>query len=106
MIGRTTPQVSIAQGGAGSLTMFAGAAGSKVYVTTIVLVMGTAGTVKFQEGGTDLTGPIPLAANTGFVVTSPDGNTPILSTNTAGQSLGLVTTGGGVQGWVRGFVDN
>jgi len=102
---RTTPQVTIAQGGPGSLTIFAGATGMKVYATAIVLVLDAAGTIKFQEGGTDLCGPIALAANGGFVVVSGSDTSPVLSTNTPGLSFGLVTTGGKASGWVRGFVD-
>jgi len=106
MVGRTTQQISIAQGAPGSLTIVNGATGLKVYATAIVLVMGAAGTIKFQEGGTDLTGAISLAANAGFVVISGDPTTPCLSTNTPGLALNIVTTGSGVMGWVRGFVDN
>lgn len=54
--------------GAGDNTVIAAVAGKIIRVYAVVLIAAGAVTVKFQSGasGTDLTGPLTLAANTGF----------------------------------------
>lgn len=106
MQGRDPFQVSVAQGGAGSLDLVAApGAGKRIFVTHIALGIVAGGTIKFTEGTgpTDLTGAFPFPAN-GGLIDNGAGNDPVLSTNTENAKLSLVSTGGGAQGWIRGFI--
>ena len=103
---RTITQVAIDQGGAGSTDLVAApGAGLKIYVVTIVVSLAAAGTVRFTEGTgpTNLTGDVDLAVAGGYV-TIGDGINPVLQTNTAGDKLSIVSTGGAANGWIRYFV--
>ena len=52
-------------------TIVPAVAGKRICVLGICLIVGSAAPVTFQSNGTPLTGPLPLAANGGFVVNPP-----------------------------------
>jgi hypothetical protein len=107
---RTITQVSIEQAAIGQTDFFAATPGARVYIVAIVLTLSAAGTLQFNEGAgpAALTGVIPVAANGGFVITQGGQDEPILSSNTQGAKVGLVTTGVGAtaHGWIRFFIDS
>lgn len=105
-LNRTFIQVAVDQSGAGSTDIVAApGAGMKIYVVTIVLGISANGTAQFTEGTgpTNLSGNIPIAANSGMVEIG-DGVNPVLQTNTANSKLSVVSTGGALDGWIRYFV--
>lgn len=61
-------RAAISAASSGNNTVVSAATGKKIRVLNVVLIAGGSVNVKFQSGagGTDLTGAIPLAANTGF----------------------------------------
>lgn len=101
---RTIVQQAISAA-AGSLDLVAATAGQKIYVVGFVICLDTAGTIKFTEGTgpTDLTGAFELLADSPFGVHG-DGMNPVLSTNTAGAKLSIVTATGAPRGYIRYFV--
>jgi hypothetical protein len=103
----TAVQVAI-NAAAGTPQQLVAAPGSrlKIYVLTIVVVLDVAGTVKFTEGTgpTDLTGALTLGDTSGFVVTSGDGDDPVLQTNTANAKLSIASVTGSATGWIRYYV--
>jgi hypothetical protein len=106
MQGRTITQVPVTQGAAGTTDLVAApGAGLKIYVVSVVLTLDAAGSIKFTEGTgpTDLSGVIPVAINSGFVVLG-DAECPVLQTNTANAKLSMVTATGKAFGWLRYFV--
>jgi hypothetical protein len=76
-------------------TIIAAVAGKVIKVCGVKLVLSLAGTVAFRDGAsTPLEGSMSLAANAGFVedINPPD----YLLKTTAGNSLDLTVSGGGV----------
>ena len=96
--GKTITYVSVAQGAAGTTQLAAADATKKHKVVGALLTMSLAGTLKFTDGAGDLTGPIPLALNGGFVI--PTGPLPLVQTTTTNTALSIVTTVGAASGVV------
>lgn len=90
--------VSVAQGGAGTTALKAADASNKHKVLGCVLILGGAGTLKFTDGVSDLTGAMDIAANGGFVL--PAGVFPYVQTGAVNRALNIVTTGGAAKGVV------
>lgn len=101
---RTITQIAIT-GAAGSIDLVAAQAGQRIYVTTWVVSLDTAGSFKFTEGTgpTDLTGVIEVGADVIGGV-SGDGLNPILQTNTVNSKLSIVTVTGAPRGYLRYFL--
>jgi hypothetical protein len=69
-------------------TLIAAIPGFTIVVISVVAVARVATDVKFQSAGTDLTGPIPLAGNAGFVMPTSSVQYPWLRCN-LGEALNL-----------------
>lgn len=93
---REISTVPIAQGGAGTTELVPALVGRRICVTSYVVVMSAAGTLKFTSGGSDKTGAMDLATNGGLVVCS-DEETPVL-VGAQGGALEIVTTVGAAKG--------
>jgi hypothetical protein len=89
--------VSVAQGAAGATTLAAAVTDKRHKVIAVVLIIDTAGTIKFSDGSGDLTGPMSLDQNAGFVL--PASAYPYLQGG-INSALSLTTTGGKVNGVV------
>lgn len=94
--GKTITYVAVAQGAAGT-TVLAAADGTKKHkVIGGMLTMSLAGTLKFNDGVADLTGPMTFAANGGMVV--PESPVPFVETGAVNRALNLITTVGNANG--------
>jgi hypothetical protein len=104
---RTTTQLVVAQGAAGSLDLVA-APGTdfRVYVVTICLVSDVAGTVKFTEGTgpTDLTGAMVTGVGSQLLL-GGNNDFAVLQTITANAKLSLVSVTSKLSGFIRYYVD-
>lgn len=87
----------VAQGVAGTTTVVAAVAGKSICVEQCALVLGAAGTAKFQSAAVDITGAFSLAANGGLVLPAAVGRGRWFKT-APGAALNLVTTGGAANG--------
>mgnify|MGYP001574910355 CR=1 FL=1 len=96
--GKTITYVSVNQGGAGTTVLAAASVGNKHKLLGAVLVLSLTGTLKFTDDGGDLSGPMDLAANGGFVM-MPSAF-PITETGATNRALNLVTTLGAARGVV------
>lgn len=95
--GKTITYVSVNQGAAGTTVLAAASASNRHKIIGATLVMSAAGTLKFSDGVGDLTGPMDLATNGGFVW--PPVIIPIQQT-AVNSALNLVTTVGAARGIV------
>lgn len=75
---------------AGTTTLVAAVAGKQIQVIGLLLTMATAGTIKFQDGTTDLTGAMNLPA-AGQLILNPS-SMPWFVTS-LGNALTLVQSG-------------
>ena len=96
--GKTITYVSVNQSVAGTTVLAAASVGNKHKLMGAVLVLSALGTLKFTDDGGDLSGPMDLAANGGFVVTP--GAFPITETGATNRAINLVTTLGAARGMV------
>ena len=96
--GKTITYVSVNQSAAGTTTLAAASVGNKHKVMGVVLVFSLLGTLKFTDGVGDLTGPMDIAANGGFVI--PTSSFPMTETAATNRALNLVTTLGAARGVV------
>ena len=96
--GKTLTYVSVNQGVAGTTTLAAASVGNKHKVLGVILTMSLLGTLKFNDGVADLTGPMDIAATGGLV--SPTSLVPYVETGAANRALDLVTTLGAARGVV------
>lgn len=101
--GKTLVYGSITQGGVGTTLLVAADATRHIKVINYVIVMSAAGNCKFIDSAGDLTGNMPLAANSG-VAASSDSSTPWFQTG-VNKSLSIVTTGGAVFGHFAYFLE-
>lgn len=74
-------------------TVLAGTAGRKIRVISYVLGSDATLTVKWQSNTTDLSGAIPLVANS-IISANSDGNQGLVETN-VGETLKLLPSGAG-----------
>ena len=96
--GKTLTYVSINQSVAGTTILAAASVGNKHKIVSAIIVMSALGTVKFADGVGDLTGPMDLATNGGFVW--PASIAPYTETAATNRALNLVTTIGAARGVV------
>ena len=96
--GKTLTYVSVNQGVAGTTTLAAASVGNKHKVLGVILTMSLLGTLKFNDGVADLTGPMDIAATGGLV--SPTSLVPYVETGATNRALDLVTTLGAARGVV------
>ena len=96
--GKTITFVSVNQSIAGTTVLAAASVGNKHKLLGAVLVLSALGTLKFTDDGGDLSGPMDLAANGGFVV--EPGAFPFTETGATNRALNLVTTLGAARGLV------
>lgn len=94
--GKTITYVTVAQGAAGTTILAAANATKKHKVIGGMLTMSLAGTLKFNDGVVDLTGPMTFAANGGMVV--PESPVPFVETGAINRDLNLITTVGAANG--------
>lgn len=96
--GKTITYVSVNQAAAGTTALAGASVGNKHKVVGALLVMSLVGTLKFTDGVGDLTGPMDIATNGGFVL---GGNMiPYFETGDTNRALNLVTTLGAARGVV------
>lgn len=99
--GKTILWAVVDQSAAGTLIIAAASAGNRHKIVGMLLGLTAIGSLKFTSGpgaGTNLTGPIPMAANGGFVwQLYPEA--PMVQT-AVNEALSLVTTGGAARGVV------
>jgi hypothetical protein len=100
MYGTAVTYVVVNQSSAGTTELSAASVGKRHRVVSAVLSINAAGSLKFADGGADLTGPLPVVESGGFVL--PAGTFPYFVT-AVNSALNIVTTGGAVRG-VVGFV--
>ena len=96
--GKTLTYVSVNQGAAGTIELAAASSGNFHKVVSVVLVMSLTGTLKFTDGVADLTGPMDIATNGGFVLGAS--TYPYFQTGATNRVLNLVTTLGAARGVV------
>lgn len=89
--------VAVNQGAAGTTQLAAAVAGKRHKIVGAVLLLSTAGSLKFTDGAGDLTGPMDIGTTGGFVL--PTSNLPYLQAAT-NSALSLVTTVGAARGIV------
>ena len=94
--GKTITYVSVAQGAAGTTELAAASASNKHKIIGGMLTMSLAGTLKFNDGTVDLTGPMTFAANGGMVV--PESPVPFCETAATNRPMNLITTVGNANG--------
>ena len=90
--GKTITYVAVAQGAAGTTELAAASASNKHKIIGGMLTMSLAGTLKFNDGTVDLTGPMTFAANGGMVV--PESPVPFCQTAAVNRPMNLITTVG------------
>mgnify|MGYP000857457830 CR=1 FL=1 len=88
--------VPVAQGAAGTTQLIAASPGRRHKILGAVIVLDAAGSVKFSDGS-DITGPMSMDANGGFVW--PAGNFPYTQT-AVGSALSIVSVTGKANGVV------
>lgn len=96
--GKTITYVSVNQSAAGTTVLAAASVGNKHKVVGVTLVLSVLGTLKLTDGVADLTGPMDLAANAGFVW--PTSLLPYTETGATNRALNLITTLGAARGVV------
>lgn len=96
--GKTVTFVSVNQGAAGTLELAAASVGNNHKLVGGSLVMSATGTLKFTDGVGDVSGPMDIAINGGFVY--PTSIMPYLQTAATNRALNLVTTTGAARGFV------
>ena len=94
--GKTITYVPVAQGAAGTTELAAASASNKHKIIGGMLTMSLAGTLKFNDGTVDLTGPMTFAANGGMVV--PESPVPFCETAGTNRPMNLITTVGNANG--------
>lgn len=94
--------VDVAQGAAGTTTVYTPAAGNRVYVTALELSLDATGTLKFTETAGDIAGPWNIAGNQPFGL-ADEGDAPLFFTSTAGEALKITTVTGKAAGFVTLF---
>ena len=94
--GKTITYVAVAQGAAGTTELAAASASNKHKIIGGMLTMSLAGTLKFNDGTVDLTGPMTFAANGGMVV--PESPVPFCQTAAVNRPMNLITTVGNANG--------
>ena len=94
--GKTITYVAVAQGAAGTTELAAASASNKHKIIGGMLTMSLAGTLKFNDGTVDLTGPMNFAANGGMVV--PESPVPFCQTAAVNRPMNLITTLGNANG--------
>lgn len=87
--------VAIAQGAAGSTELVAAVAGKSVEVLAFHVTLDAAGTAKFRDGDTDLTGAVPLPTNGQW---AQQANFALFRTG-AGEALNIVSGTGKAFGY-------
>lgn len=98
---KTIYHAVIDQSGAGTDALVAATTG-KIRVTSYAVVLGGAGTVKFQSASTDITGAMSFAANGGISIANSD--QPVMET-AANAALNIVTTGAAGKGHLSYFIE-
>lgn len=96
--GKTLTRIPVAQGAAGTTQLLAASPGNKHKVVGGLLTMGAAGSLKFIDGVGDLTGPLDLGANSGFIIVNNPAF-PLIET-AVNSALSIVTTAGKANGVV------
>ena len=96
--GKTITYVAVNQGVAGTTELAAASVGNRHKIVAACLVLSATGTIKFTDGVADVTGPMDIAANGGFVW--PGAALPYTQTGATNRALNLVTTVGAARGVV------
>ena len=94
--GKTITYVPVAQSAAGTTVMAVASIPNRHKIIGGMLTMSLAGTLKFNDGVVDLTGPMTFAANGGMVV--PESPVPFTQTGAVNRAMNLVTTVGAANG--------
>ena len=94
--GKTITYVAVAQGAAGTTELAAASGSNKHKIIGGMLTMSLAGTLKFNDGTVDLTGPMTFATNGGMVV--PESPVPFCQTAAVNRPMNLITTLGNANG--------
>lgn len=94
--GKTITYVPVAQGAAGTTVLAAADVSNKHKIIGGMLTMSLAGTLKFNDGVADLTGPMTFATNGGMVI--PESPVPFTQTGAINRALNLITTLGQANG--------
>ena len=97
--GKTVLSFVLNQGAAGTTQIAAASPSNKHKVVGAVVTLSADGTIKFTDGVGDLTGPMDVAAKSGFVI--PDNILVALETSIVNTTLSIVTTGGAARGIIR-----
>lgn len=97
--GKTVLYTMISQVSAGTTTIATASASNKHKVVGVTLSMDAAGTLKFSDSSGDLTGALPLAANTPY--TLPTSLIPYFETGAVNRLVSLTTTTGKAFGVVQ-----
>lgn len=93
----------ITQAGAGTTALVGAVSGKRIKVTNYVVVMGGAGTLKFQSASSDITGTMSFGANGGVSVSGTEFS-PAFQTG-VGEGLNMVTTGAAGNGHISYFLE-
>lgn len=101
--GRTLLYGIISQGGAGTTSLVTADGTRHIKVVSYVVVISAIGNCKFIDGSGDLTGNLPLVANSGVSAIS-DAATPLFQT-AINSALSIVTTGGAAFGHFTYFLE-
>jgi len=96
--GKTITYVPVNQLAAGTTVLATASVGNKHKIISSVLVLSILGTLKFTDDAGDLTGPMDIAANAGFVLGGS--SYPYIETGATNRALNLVTTLGAARGVV------
>ena len=96
--GKTITYVSVNQLAAGTTVLATASVGNRHKIISSVLVLSILGTLKFTDDAGDLTGPMDIAANAGFVLGGS--SYPYIETGATNRALNLVTTLGAARGVV------
>lgn len=92
---RRVQRIKIDAASSGDNTIVTVVAGTRIIVTSVVLVAAAAVSVKWKSGSTDLSGAMPFAANGGYAL-SGNREDPVLSTAVQDEDL-ILNLSGAVQ---------
>ena len=88
-LGKTVKFASVSVSSSGDNTVIAGVTGLKIKLLSVVLIANGTVNVKWRSNTTDLSGPMPLIANSGFVLPASSAAQGNYLQTATGQSLNL-----------------
>lgn len=101
--GHSLSDLAISQGATGTTQLLAAVGAFAYKITGYVVIMDAAGTFKFTDGTSDLTGAMPVATNGGVVVVG-QASSPVLNL-TPNKPFKIVTTSGKAFGHFTYFLE-